>query len=352
MVLERVVKPEFLRLADRFTTQYNVGAPSRSRLAPTVAAPPVTPSAPPAAPTAPPVTTTGPIAPPPIPDVTGVTTAGGPIAPPTGAPYGGPKVEYDYEPGKQYPSDSEGGQPDGSIPLGYQWVQNPVNGMWMLQRTPNVDPGAVIGTPPETPPTGTYVGPPGLIEGIDYIDPGGVTLPPGYMMEPGGKIVPIPPGAGDVVGDDQVPTAPTGNLGQILKATGSPKQYEPTSAELAEIEQQARTLVDQKIAAAPWYNQARMQGNYEGMLNTEKLRLKQLLIEQGWSQVSPPEFREGGEIPGPADEPITITAHGGERVLTRQQNQSLRGLNLDNMVQFARTPAGRTLLGRLGGRGR
>ncbi len=57
-------------------------------------------------------------------------------------------------------------------------------------------------------------------------------------------------------------------------------------------------------------------------------------------------FKDGGVVPGPEDAPIDITAHGGEVVLNKSQ---LHGLNLDNMVDFARTPAGRDIIRRIGG---
>ncbi len=88
-----------------------------------------------------------------------------------------------------------------------------------------------------------------------------------------------------------------------LQFTQSRPQYTPTPEETAEIEQQARALVDQRIASAPWYNRSRMQGNYQGMLNTEVLKLTQALVAQGPSAVpeeaaaeTPTETTPPGEV--------------------------------------------------------
>lgn len=324
-----VVRPEYLKLAGQFMAAQ---APSAAAVPPPSV--PVTTAAAPI----PSAKVTTPIAPPLVSNVTGtaltnLTTPAG-VQPET-------VIETDYEPGKQYPSDSEGGTPDGSIPLGYQWAQNPVNSMWILEQDT---------TEGDEPAVDTYVpGPP---------SPRMIAQVRDALAAVGGDVSKLNPALQQWLTNSGVDPATLGAVAPTtapapiergvgprrLTVSSTGAGYTPTPEETAEIETQARTQLDAQIAAAPWYRRNRMQGNYQGMLNSIISQLKQSLV-----QTNNPNFKHGGEVPGPDDAPITITAHGGERVLTREQNQGLKGLNLDNMIEFARTPAGRVLLNRLGG---
>lgn len=376
-----IVRPEDLRMAQKFISPLGITPPA----APPPVAPPVTPPAAPVAPTTP-ITPPAPPAPP-----------AAPVAPTT------PTVKTDYEPGKQYPSDAQGGQPDGSIPLGYHWSQNPINGMWMLQQDEaqptTVTPTTVqpVSDPPVTQirsdePTYTQIRSDGP-KPLPIFENNPVPVDQSLLIygpNPASYAAPFM---------EWIQTTPSKGYGinpvtlwrQFMETLGMTPDFRPLETDFREppgflpegSEPKTGTSIwnqpgmsqwDQgslKAASPGWGTQGEGLGELSHISN-------QQLGTRGFSRKAdgsiwrysreaggrvpvtesqmdqllksyPPSLKAGGDVPGPIDEPVTITAHGGERVLTREQNQSLKGLNLDNMIQFARTPAGRALIGRLGG---
>jgi len=104
-----------------------------------------------------------------------------------------------------------------------------------------------------------------------------------------------PPGVGSAYPEVQY-ESPFGR--QRLTAASPSQAYTPTPAETAQIETQARAELDAQIAAAPWYQRTRMQGNYQGTLLGIINRLTQELV----ANPPPPSGADIGIPPG--EEPV------------------------------------------------